>query len=452
MAIGELMAEREKAMAEHEDWVIDLWEALAAEVAAALRVSIAMGSSYLRYATAMRERLPKVGAVFEAGDIDYRLFQTIVFRTDLITDPDALANVDAQIAARAPRWPSMSKRKLAAAIDTIVAKVDPDAVRRAKEQLEDRWVSITDTEAGMAELTARLFDTTGKALDKRLDQLAATVCDADPRTRDQRRSDALEALVTGAERLGCRCGNSECPAGGMSGIKSAVVIHVVADQSALEGASDAPAVIAGGDALISAEVLRELAAAAKIMPVIGPRDDDPEPRYAPSRALADFVRCRDLTCRAPGCDHPAQDCDIDHTVPHAAGGHTHASNLKCVCRKHHLMKTFWGWRDEQLPDGTVIWTLPGGQRYVTTPGSALLFPSLCVPTGKLPKLAPRHRTPGANRGVMMPRRARSRAQTRAQAILNERRINHERRTARRRQAAGMVPPGTSIDPDDEPPF
>ena len=45
------------------------------------------------------------------------------------------------------------------------------------------------------------------------------------------------------------------------------------------------------------------------------------------------------------------------------------------------MKTFWGWRDQQLPDGTVILNSPSGKTYVTTPGSALLFPSLCVPTG-----------------------------------------------------------------------
>ena len=31
-----------------------------------------------------------------------------------------------------------------------------------------------------------------------------------------------------------------------------------------------------------------------------------------------------------------------------------ATNLKCYCRTHHLVKTFWGWRDKQLPDGTVI--------------------------------------------------------------------------------------------------
>jgi hypothetical protein len=27
-------------------------------------------------------------------------------------------------------------------------------------------------------------------------------------------------------------------------------------------------------------------------------------------------------------------------------------------RKHRLLKTFWGWDDMQLPDGTVIWVLP----------------------------------------------------------------------------------------------
>jgi hypothetical protein len=93
--------------------------------------------------------------------------------------------------------------------------------------------------------------------------------------------------------------------------------------------------------------------------------------------LADVVRCQDLTCRFPGCDRLAVGRDLDHTIPYGDGGRTPASNLKCLCRVHHLIKTFWGWRDRQLPDATVIWTSPSGQTYVTTPGSALLFPSLC---------------------------------------------------------------------------
>ena len=114
-----------------------------------------------------------------------------------------------------------------------------------------------------------------------------------------------------------------------------------------------------------------------------PGDAPPEPQYRPSRALADFVRCRDLTCRWPGCDKPAYGCDIDHTVPYPVGP-THASNMKCYCRFHHLLKTFWcgvgGWREQQLPDGTLIVTSPTGHTYTTKPGSAQLFPTLCQPT------------------------------------------------------------------------
>jgi hypothetical protein len=114
---------------------------------------------------------------------------------------------------------------------------------------------------------------------------------------------------------------------------------------------------AGGEGLIPAEVIAERAASARLVPLRLPADSA-EPGYTPSAKLADFVRCQDLTCRAPGCDRPAPACDVDHTIPYARGGVTHPSNLKCLCRLHHLLKTFWGWRDEQLPDVTIIWTSP----------------------------------------------------------------------------------------------
>ncbi len=137
-----------------------------------------------------------------------------------------------------------------------------------------------------------------------------------------------------------------------------------------------------------------------------PVDAAPEPGYVPSKTLADFVRCRDLTCRWPGCDQPAVNCDVDHTIPYADGGRTHASNLKCYCRTHHLVKTFWGWQEKQLPDATLILTSPAGHTYVTTPGSALLFPSLCQGVGALPA-AEADAAPDycAERTAMMPRGA-----------------------------------------------
>src|ERR1700739_3646759 len=98
VAVGELLVLRCRDSGERQHWATDTWEAVAAQGAAALQCSVAMGSSYLRYAMAMRDRLPEVGKVFQAGDIDYRAFQTIVFRTDLITDAEGLGAGEARLA------------------------------------------------------------------------------------------------------------------------------------------------------------------------------------------------------------------------------------------------------------------------------------------------------------------------------------------------------------------
>jgi hypothetical protein len=85
-----------------------------------------------------------------------------------------------------------------------------------------------------------------------------------------------------------------------------------------------------------------------------------------------------------------------------------------------LLKTFWpGWRDEQSPDGTIVWTDPDGHTSTTHPGSRLLFPELCAPTAEFATTG----TPPAKHtaGLTMPKRKTTRAQDR------RRRINHERK-------------------------
>ncbi|CAM3937104.1 HNH endonuclease signature motif containing protein [Mycobacterium senriense] len=451
VAAGELLVLRCRESGERADWSADAWEVVAAQVGAALGCSVAMGHSYLRYAMAMRDRLPEVGAAFRAGQIDYRSFQTIVFRTDLITDAEVLDRVDAQVAALVSRRPSLTRGGLAAAVDRVVAWVDADAVRRAKDALGDRYVDVLANESGMAYVTGSVVGADGRALDRRLDALAATVCDADPRTRTQRRADALGALAAGDQRLVCGCGRADCAAAAPAP-RSSVVIHVVAEQASVDGKVSRPGVLPGVEGLIPAEVIAELARSARLVPVIAP--GGAEDHYTPSATLADFVRCRDLTCRAPGCDRPATDCDLDHTIPYAEGGPTHASNLKALCRQHHLMKTFWGWRDRQLQDGTVIWTLPDQHTFVTTPGSALLFPQLCVPTGDIPAPTPPRPDRCAERTAMMPRRTRTRAQNRAARIATERKHNREARQLKRREreTAYLGPAPPAGDGDDPPRF
>lgn len=447
-AIGELFNYRISRCSETEEWAIDTMDAVAAEVAAELRIGQGLAASRLRYARAMRERLPRVAEVFTAGEIDYRMFQTIVFRTDLIVDPEVLAAVDAELAVRVTRWPSMSQGRLAGQVDRVVARADADAVRRRKELAAGREIWIGDGGEGLSRIEGSLLSPDARALDRRLSALAGTVCEHDPRTRKQRRADALGALAAGADRLVCGCGRGDCAAARRPAA-APVVIHVIAEQATVDGVGTAPGSLVGADGLIPPELIAELAATAKLVPLIHPGDAPPEPGYVPSAALADFVRCRDLTCRWPGCDRPAAECDVDHTIPHAAGGLTHASNLKCYCRTHHLVKTFWGWREQQLPDGTLILGSPAGRTYVTTPGSALLFPGLAAATGAIP--APEADLPvdyRDRRAAMMPRRRRTRTQNRAHRIATERRQNRNARHAHSALQSGPAPPEN----DDPPPF
>lgn len=443
--------------AEREQWCLDNWDAVCAEIGAALNVSAGVASNQLLVAVALRERLPQVGALFVAGQVSYRLVAAVVARTRLILDPVALAKVDAEVATHIGQWGAFSAAKTDKAIDYWVDRYDPAAVRRSATRARGRYFDVLDPDdgSGLCEVRAVLFGPDGAALRARITAIAATVCDQDPRTVDQRRSDAGAALANGADRLVCGCGRPDCPATTAAPpAASAVVVHVIAEEQALTDdtpaqldgtaaagpttaelrqqtvvealtpapetgpAPGAPAAVLGGGLLPAPLLAAKYAATATIVPIVHPGDSGPQRRWIPSPVLAWFVRARDMTCRFPGCDEPAHRCDIDHTIayPH---GPTQASNLKCLCRKHHLLKTFGDWLDYQSPDGTVVWTSPRGQTYTTHPGSRLLFPSLCRPTAPV-VVTTEVPVATTNRTLSMPRRTDTRAHNRRRAIEEER--------------------------------
>jgi len=442
-AVGELYARRApEDDVDRVNWAIDGHENVVAEVGAALGISRGRARGRLRYAVALRERLPRLAEVFARGLVDFRLMAAVVSRTELVEDPVLVAKLDAAIARHAPRWMRLSEPKLFERIDMWVMRFDPAGTRVPGERAEDRYVEIGSTAAGLAGVWAQLHAADGMALDRKLDALAATVCVADPRTKQQRRADALAALAAGLTEMRCQCDSPDCAAGQRRPATD-VVIHVLAEQAIINGDAQLPGYLRNFGPIPAATV-REMAATAKIKPLVLP-STNPEPGYRPSAALAEFVRCRDLTCRFPGCDQPAEVCDLDHTVPFPQGP-THASNLKLLCRYHHLLKTFHlDWADRQLPDGTVEWTAPSGLTYTTTPGGSFFFPVLAASTGA-PKWSRGNETPSIARELMMPRRKRTRAEDRRYRITTERRINEKRlaeqQLARqgRKHSAGCDPP------------
>jgi len=90
--------------------------------------------------------------------------------------------------------------------------------------------------------------------------------------------------------------------------------------------------------------------------------------YAPTEAQRIFVRTRDRTCRFPNCSRRVGWADLDHVVAHACGGATDCTNLCCLCRSHHRLKTHArGWRFAMSPDGVLTVTTPSGVTRTTRP-------------------------------------------------------------------------------------
>ncbi|TPG33632.1 HNH endonuclease signature motif containing protein [Mycolicibacterium hodleri] len=491
--------------ASRDQWCLDNWDAVSAHIAAAGRLTSGVASNLLLVAVALRERFPKVQALFADGLITYALVRAIVARGANVTDPDALHALDTALAEALVGWEPMSVAKTEQHIDAIVAQVDPLALRRTQTRARDRSLNVhVEDGSGLAAVFGSLFTPDAIAFDTRLNALADTVCPADPRTKDQRRADAVGALAHGADRLACLCGSEDCDAA-QNPPSTGVIIHLIAhhdtttgtgghgvpdlpgpdapaDPDAPDGSdgSDAPAdppvpdaadtpaadpaaeecarldgvappmftrplgeltltealtpergalssirpAAMMGGRFLPGPLLRRAALGATINAIIHPGHAPREPRYTASKTLADFVRCRDQTCRFPGCHEPATNCDLDHPIPWPYGP-TSASNLKMLCRKHHLLKTFWGgptgWRDRQHQDGTIDWIAPDGQTYHTTPGSRLLFPELCAPTAPVTTTGPV--PPAHTSGLRMPRRKATRAEDRARRIHDERELN-----------------------------
>ena len=76
-------------------------------------------------------------------------------------------------------------------------------------------------------------------------------------------------------------------------------------------------------------------------------DDDITAVSSPKRTIPIKLRraleARDPTCGVKGCANE-QFLEIDHVVPLEEGGETNVRNAWRICRHHHVLKTYFGWK------------------------------------------------------------------------------------------------------------
>jgi len=182
------------------------------------------------------------------------------------------------------------------------------------------------------------------------------------------------ARITAAQ---CRVGRiPNDPTFAQLGQAPEAFVNVVVCLSTVLGVDAGVGQIPGWGAL-SAEQTRRLALQAgstwtRIVtdPLTGRAIEATTGTYRVPKAMAEQVNARDGTCRAPGCEIPADHGDLDHCVewkPDGGGGPTAQTNLVALHRGHHNLKTSRFWDSDQLVDGTLRWTMATGRTVTTYP-------------------------------------------------------------------------------------
>jgi len=355
------------------------------EVAHAINLGRGTAAFRAHRAWTWRENLPATFAALRRGDIDER-------RAGVLADvlqhsrPELAQAVETAVL---PEACTLSLRRLDAWARELLLELDSASAEENRERAQQAAdVFVQPAAQGMATLGADLpADEAAEAYDL-IDQLAQMAkADGDPRPICQIRTEVYSLLLR-------RPGGT-----GQAGVTAKLTI--TAALASLEGTSSVPGDVNGFP--ITPQHLRDLLRRVGALGLQAPEDGtltfaltdengrliatvsvaelaqlarrgeglNPPPatdRYEPTDRQRVQVKTRDRTCRMPNCGQRVGWADLDHVVPHACGGETTCTNLCCLCRHDHRLKTFArGWLFVMDPDGTLHVTSPAGITRTTRP-------------------------------------------------------------------------------------
>jgi hypothetical protein len=354
------------------------------DLAAVLGVGRGTAAHRATRAFTWRNSLPATFATLKHGDLDERRAQ--IFADVLEHTVPALARRVEQVVL--PEAMSLGFDALKRRIRAVLLELDPIAADENRELAErNSDVFVEPGADGRATLGAELNAEEAAEGLEFINTLAVMAKqDGDPRPIGQIRAEIFSLLVRGAA-IGARGARTE--------------LTIFAALEALEGTSTEPAEV-NGYAITPAhlaELLRRIGAIGLQSPddgaltfavtdgegriiatlsldqlqrrvMRGQGIDSPAPtdRYRPTAEQRELVTTRDRGCRWPYCRGRVGWADHDHVVSHAEGGETTCTNLCCLWRHHHRLKTLAkGWLFRMEEDGTLHVTTPSGITRTTKP-------------------------------------------------------------------------------------
>ncbi|MBT9254096.1 13E12 repeat family protein [Phycicoccus sp. MAQZ13P-2] len=389
---------------------------------AATRMSLATGLTEgvagrkAALGAALGERFPRVRDLLVAGDVACVNVQKVV---------DACAGLDVQASLRvdadlAPRLAGMDPARVAGEARRVATRVAADQVAaHVARTRKGRRVEVCPGEDGLTDWFASLPTATSSAMWAAVEELAGDYRQVDEALSvPESRADALADLVLRNVKVSAQvtlgvpvvtdrpapeeqCGtwfrvewdDDETVIDAVTGLEtrygdldaaSREALSWLEEPAELDGdLSVSQAVVSPGYAVSGTQLPglgwvdpATLANLLKLLPFevaravleadTGTLASLTTGAYKPPKAISDFVKTRDGTCRMWGCTRPAEHCDLDHVRPWPTGATT-PTGLADLCRRHHRFKQQGRWRPHLAPDGTVTWRGPDGATRTTEP-------------------------------------------------------------------------------------
>ena len=343
----------------------------------------------------LADSLPRLWALFRAGDTGYAQAAAAVHALTGLTDPAAIEHYDTELASQAGEATPEAFRQTARRLADRL-RAEPPELRHALG-LVDRRVVVEPAPDGMAWIHAYLSAPHAMLIKRRLDQTAKNITATQAhtarsagtgpvrcrQTRDQIRADLFAAWLTGAGTptaakvrvllfvplLGLLNGTSTAGTG--------------TNRPARTGQAGRP-ILTGQSSVLDGYGPIDLVSAAQLFtdaPSFRRVGTDPftgeiltfdRGRYRPTTAQHEYLAMKYGACGTPGCERLAVTSDLDHLKEWAKDhGLTNENNLIPLCAPDHRLKTLTKIRYTREPDGTINVTTPTGTTARKTPKKPL---------------------------------------------------------------------------------